>query len=289
MTRAIAVLCLVAFAHPAGAGPRRVLVLPLDGTADARTRAKLTTSVQRLARVIDGTVTPGDTTFAETAAAVGCDPSVPACADDVRATLGVDELVYGTANVEQGKVTIVLRRKAKGVAARDVTATVATSEPPERVEPALLPLFSSQAASPTTPELVPGPASSEPQAPPPVMQPPPPERKPMSRDRKFGIAAATGGGLLFVFGLASWASAASVNDEIENHDTDDREDFEELEELESRASTRAWAGNILVLGGLALGAYGGWLLWRDRDTQLTVSPAPIADGAAVMFTLGARP
>ncbi|MEJ7600980.1 MAG: hypothetical protein WKG01_23945 [Kofleriaceae bacterium] len=288
MTRTITVLCVMAFALPAIAGPRRVLVLPLDGSADAPTRARLTTSVQRLARVIDGIVLPGDTTFAETAAAVGCDPQVPACADDVRRTLGVDELVYGTANVDQSRITIVLRRKAKGAAARDVTATVSITDTPERVEPALLPLFSVSTAPVTTePVLVPAPVVGEPAQPPPLPQPT--ERKPMSRDRKFGIAAVAGGGLLVLFGLAAWSSASSVNDQIDNHDTADYQDFLDLQELESRASTRAWAGNVLVLGGLALGAYGGWLLWRDRDRQLTVTPAPIPGGAAVMFSLGARP
>ena len=295
MRRAIAVLCtFVLLELPVLAAPRRVLVLPIDGNADAATRQKLTTSVQRLARVIDGTVQPGDTTFAETAAAVGCDPKVPSCADDVRTTLGVDELVYGTANAEQGKVTIIVRRKAKDVALREVTTTMVATDSADKVEPALLPLFSATGTTTTT--------VTEPVEPitPPVTDPSQPttdpsqpttdrQREPMSTDKKYAIAAITGGGLLFVFGLASWASASSVNDQIENHDTDDFDDFQELEELESRAKTRAWAGNLLVLAGLALGGYGGYLLWRDHKSKLTVAPTPVdGGGAALTLTFGAR-
>ncbi|HEY5936550.1 MAG TPA: hypothetical protein VIU61_18000 [Kofleriaceae bacterium] len=295
MKRATAVLCLLLLELPALAAPRRVLVLPLDGNADAATRQKLTASVQRLARVIDATVQPGDTTFAETAAAVGCDPAVPACADTVRETLNVDELVYGTANVEGGKVTIVVRRKAKGADAREVKTTMAASDSIDQVEPALLPLFS---ASSTTQPAVTEPIK-EPDKPPTELPPvtgsgQPGEtqtrrdRTPMSTDKKFGIAAVVGGGLLLVFGLAAWGSAGDVNEQIDNHDTETYEDFQQLQELESRARTRAWAGNILVLGGLALGGYGGYLLWRDHKAKLTVTPTPVeGGGAALTFTYGA--
>jgi hypothetical protein len=294
MKRAIAVLCLLALELPVLAGPRRVLVLPLDGNADTATRQKLTASVQRLARVIDGTVQPGDTRFVETAAAVGCNPAVLSCADDVRTTLNVDELVYGTANVEQGKITIVVRRKAKGAEPREVTTTMATTDSPDRVEPALLPLFSASITTTVTePVGEPGqPPITEPGQPP--TEPTPPKddrpRTPMSIDKKYGIAAVAGGGLLFVFGLASWGSASSVNDQIDNHEIEDYEDFQELQELESRASKRAWAGNILVVAGLALGGYGGYLLWRDHKAKLTVAPTPVdGGGAALTFTYGALP
>lgn len=296
MKRAIAVLCLFLLELPALAAPRRVLVLPLDGNADAATRQKLTASVQRLARVIDATVQPGDTTFAETAAAVGCDPAVPACADNVRTTLNVDELIYGTANVEAGKVTIVVRRKAKGADAREVKTTMAATDSIDKVEPSLLPLFSATdtAQPPTVTEPIAPPDKPPTELPPVTTQPgtdpngPRRDGPPMSMDKKFGIAAVAGGGLLLVFGLAAWGSAGNVNEQIDNHPIEDYEDFLELQELESRASTRAWAGNILVVAGLALGGYGGYLLWRDHKAKLTVTPTPVeGGGAALTFTYGA--
>src|SRR5215208_6700504 len=90
----LAILVGLALTSSAVAGPHKVLVLPLDGDAAPELRAKYSASVQRLARTLDGKVTPGDVTFTDTATAIGCDPKTPKCAEDVRATLGVDELVY---------------------------------------------------------------------------------------------------------------------------------------------------------------------------------------------------
>ena len=59
-------------------------------------------------------VTVGDTTFNETAAAVGCSPDAPECAEQVRTTLAVDELVYGTADTADGSTTIVVKRVSAG-------------------------------------------------------------------------------------------------------------------------------------------------------------------------------
>jgi len=61
--------------------------------------------VQKLARKTAGNVANGDTTFAETAAAVGCDPAAADCAETVRTTLGVDELVWGTATWTNARPT----------------------------------------------------------------------------------------------------------------------------------------------------------------------------------------
>ena len=81
------------------AAPRKVLVLKLDGNADPAERARLQGEVARLAHEDNVVVTMGDTTLAETASLVGCDPAAPACLESVRQTLGVDEIVYGTATV----------------------------------------------------------------------------------------------------------------------------------------------------------------------------------------------
>ena len=128
------------------AGPRSVQVLPIDGNADAATRKKITASVQKLARVIDGKLELGTTTFADTAAAVGCDPATPSCAESVRTTLDVDELVYGTATMQNGQVMVVVRRKAAGSAPREQMASMSAQDSPDRIEPTLLPLFTGKHA-----------------------------------------------------------------------------------------------------------------------------------------------
>src|SRR5204863_4779756 len=95
---------------------RKVLVLPLDGTASQAQRDALNAAVVKLAKdkLVGDDVTVGETTFNETAAAVGCDPALASCADQVRSTLAVDELVYGTATTENGTTTVTLNRVVAG-------------------------------------------------------------------------------------------------------------------------------------------------------------------------------
>ena len=206
----VALVVVLALAAQAIAGPNKVLVLPIDGDADPAIRTKLTASVQKLARIIDGQVRPGGTSFAETAAAVGCDPLTPECAENVRTTLGVDELVYGTANVQQGQVTVVVRRKVKDAPPREVTTTLAIADSPERLEPVLFPLFSG--TGPIEPVKTPTDGKLPDAKLPDVQLPdgkrpdgsePLPAPKPRAtRERNLGIAATAGGGVLVLAGLA---------------------------------------------------------------------------------------
>lgn len=274
----LALLALLALTASAVAEPGKVLVLPLDGDADPELRAKYSASVQRLARTLDGKVTPGDATFSDTATAIGCDPKAPTCAEDVRATLGVDQLVYGTVTKEGGKLVLVVRRVAKGKQRREVTTTLEASDSPARAESALLPLFQESADQPV----------EEAQPPPPEEQPPevPVEtpRTPVRRQKVLGYTAIAGGGTLLLISFALWSSASGLEDDIAGYSVDDRGDFEALRELEDTASTRAWTGNALFLVGLAAGGLGGWLLYRDHKAQQTVvAPAPVPGGAALML------
>jgi hypothetical protein len=273
-----ALIALLALTTSAVAGPGKVLVLPLDGDADPATRAKYSASVQRLARTLEGQVTPGDATFTDTATAIGCDPKTPKCAEDVRATLGVDHLVYGTVTKEDGKLVLVVRRVSKGKQHREVTATVEASDSPSRAEPELLPLFQESADQP---------ADGAP--PPPEQPPPPPEtppetpRTPIRREKVLAYTAIGGGATLLLISFALWSSASGLQDDIDAHPVSDVDDFASLVELEDTARTRAWTGNALFLAGLAVGGLGGWLLYREYKTQHTVvAPAPVPGGAALM-------
>src|SRR6188768_1146245 len=120
--RAAIVLFVVGFALLASvaAGPRKVLVLPVDGNAPAEQRTTIDSEILGLAKAnMDGDVTAGDTTFADTATAVGCSADDAECAQTVIKTLSVDELVYGTATTESGTTTVTVHRVAKGEAPRD--------------------------------------------------------------------------------------------------------------------------------------------------------------------------
>lgn len=306
-----ALLVVLALVAPATAGPRhRVIVLPIDGNADAATRTKLTQSVQRLARVIDGEVAPGNTTLAETAAAVGCDPEKPACVDQVRTTLGYDEVVYGSATKKDADITVVVHRSAKGKEPRSVTATLGAKDAAEKVEPTLLPLFSggTTAATPTPPPTTEdkqpdtteqSTTQAQTQATTTTAQadggtqvtgtqdmttPPATEGKTHLR-RNLALTAAGGGALMVLIGLGLWSSASSLQGDIDNHPTDSVEDLQDLVALEDKAQSRAIYGDLMVLGGLALGGVGGWILWKDHKAQhMSVTPTPVDGGAAVTFS-----
>lgn len=119
------------------AAPHKVLVLPLDGNAEPALRGRVNSTLQRLARRLPGEVSIGDATYGETAAAVGCDPAAPTCADAILTTLGVDELIFGTVSPSGTQTTVVIRRVKAGSPAQTSRATLVGDEPPDQVDGAI--------------------------------------------------------------------------------------------------------------------------------------------------------
>ena len=301
---AIAAVALgLVMATTAAAAPRKVLVLPVDGNADAATRSRLTAQIARLARGLDGEVGTAEATFADTALAVGCDPRAPRCSDEVIATLGVDELVWGTATRDGAQTRLVVRRAGKGGPAREVSTTVAAGEPSERIDARIAPVFAAAAVAPPPPG--PEAAIARPPSPPEPTVPPPAEAAPARvdsgsvapsgplapagpvdrRDRNVGIGLVAGGAVSLALGVALWASYASLQSQIDDHDTDSRADFDDLTALEDRAATYAIAGDIAVVVGVAAGGLGAYYLIRHRRHRVAVAPAAFAHGAGLTLTI----
>jgi len=280
------VLGIAVLTATVAAGPHKVLVLPLDGNADAATKAKLDTIVQDLAKSIPGEVANGDTTLAETASAVGCAPNKSACIDTVLSTLAVDEIVWGTATTADGQTTVVVRRATKGTPAQSQTAIVASSEQPEAAEPRLGPLFGvtptvvPPVGSGSAAELGSDAGSGSAPAPAPVV--------PWSQQKKLGVGLAIGGSALVVVGLALWASESGVQSDIDNAPTSTPADIQRLKDLESKASGYAWGGNIAMVLGLGAGGYGAYLLWKDHKEHTMLTPAPPPSGTGMTFVLRGR-
>lgn len=273
----LALVVLAAIGGDAAAANGKILVLPVDGTADAATRAKLTAQIVRLARALDGQVTTGDTTFADTALAVGCDPELAGCRDDVLATLAVDELVWGTATKDGRQTRLVVRRTAKGAAPREIATTIAVSDAPDRIEAGVAALFAPPPPPPPPPASSPPPIVALP-----VARPPSPEHH---HDRNIGIVLTVTGGVALGVGAVLWASYGSLQDQIDAHPTRSRADFDDLTALEDRAATRALAGDLLVGAGLIAAGAGAYYLLRRHDDRVAITPAPIAHGAALTLTI----
>lgn len=299
-TAIVALVTAVAFVTSVAAGPRKVLVLRLDGDAPADQKSQLDESVQAMARAkLAGDVTIGDTTFLETATAVGCDAKDPACAETVRSTLSVDELVYGSATVQDGNTTVTVYRITKDAPPATQTTVIAATEPGAQAEPALEPVFTdgssgSDSSSDNLGSAATGSGSdvdagtdvaSESAAP----APSPRSNFFDTRERKLGVGLAGGGVIALVIGFSLWASKSDLQDQIDSHPTRTYADFQDLTALEDRASSRALWGNLMVGLGLALGGAGAYYLYKDHQNRsATLTPAPVESGSGMTLVFAGR-
>jgi hypothetical protein len=295
----------------ATAGGHKVLVLPIDGDADPALRKQLTSLVVSLARSEGGDVTTGDTTFAETAAAIGCDPHAPACSEQVRAGLNVDEIVFGSAFSGGGQTTAVISKAEKGQPRRDQTLSIGAHQKADSAEATLLPMFGGPAQEPK-PEA--GSASGSGSASEPgsgsgsgsgsdiatgsgagstvVANAEPHSTFLSTRDSQLGFGLVAGGGLAFLLGLALWSSESGLQDQINSAPNNTSAQIASLRDLEDRASTKAWEGNFLVFAGLAAAGIGTYYLIKDHEVHATVTPiGPVTPGdhaAGAAVVLGGR-
>lgn len=274
-TAIVALVTAIALVSSVFAGPRKVLVLPLDGNAPAAQKSQLNDSVAKMAKTkIDGDVTIGDTTFAETAAAVGCDPASADCAETVRSTLAVDELVYGSAKTDGGQTTVTVYRAQQGSAPTSQISVIAETDSGDKAEPGIEPVFTGVPATAA--------AAGSVEA----------RRRPSgnffdTRERKLGVGFAAGGVVLIAIGLSYWSAEGDLQDQIDSHPTRTLADLQSLQELEDRAGDKAMWGNILVGVGLGLGAVGGYFLYKDHQNRsTTLTPAPVEAGTGMTLVLG---
>jgi hypothetical protein len=280
-------LVVVGIGH---AAPRKVLVLPLDGSIDPTLRSKLNTTLAQAARGLGGAITVGDTTFEETAIAIGCDAAVPACAEHVRTTLGYDVLVWGTVSTSADRTVLVVRRASAGSTPRTDRVELTA---PEQADDKLGPVFGRPPPAPAKRNVPVPPPPPAPEEAPPSVAPvaliapvaPPPAYDNSKRNRGI-VFAAVGGGLVLA-GIAVWSAQASTQDAIDSAPTNTADDFRHLEDLEGRARNLALAGDLLVVGGIALGGYGAWVLYQDRaERRVVVVPRVTATTAGL--ALGGR-
>jgi hypothetical protein len=342
MTRALLSLCVLAALAGSAAAEKKIQVLQADGRADAKVRAKINAAVVALAKTTGDQVAPGDITFADTAAAVGCNPDEAACKDEVLGMLSVDEIVITTVTPKPGGFEVSVRRVAKGGASREATSFVAA----DRLDKldTIAPLFSTSAPPPVAPLT---PAVAPPAAPPPTGTPPPPagtpppttpavttkpaspetgpgtapavppsttappavtadprtspiitrpgpgpDDRPGGRRRLHKIGMASGGGMLLV-GMILWASAASVQGDIDAAPVGTKAQLIELQDLERKGDTYAGLGNLFVVGGLVLGGVSTYYFVkgsRRRATSARLVPTVFdRGGGGLAFTIGGSP
>jgi hypothetical protein len=307
----IAILC---FAQVAMAGPHQVLVLKSEGTADTASRTNIDTHVLRIAKNVDGKVEPGEITFTEAAAVVGCNPSDPPCKDEVLTTLGVDEIVATTVTATPTGLNVTVRRISKKGPPVAAQTTIAAGKPADaKLNADIGPMFGlTVAPPPAEPPVVDktAPAKQPPPPPPPRVadqstEPlndvtaapngaiaPPPEGPPRSR-RLQKIGMGVGGGFVLL-GILMWASAADVQGQIDDKpEPSSPADFNELRDLEKKGDDIAGAGNLFFLVGAGLGgvsAYYYWKAGKQSNAQTArIAPAAFPGGGGVTLTIGGLP
>jgi hypothetical protein len=324
--RALVAAVIVA-SHAAVADPKHVLVLHSEGNADAAARAKIDVQVLKLAKNIEGNVEPGDITYSDASAAVGCSATDQTCKDEVLATMGVDELVVTTVGAgASGELKVTVRRYAKAAPAREAVTTIPVGQPADaKMNTDIGPLFGVVTVAPPPPappppvdkpaklpdpaivdanpgEARPADVATTPAAPAPAVRTAqvdtvsaaPSNRiedHAVAHDRRplYGFAA---GGALMLIGVSLWYEASLTQDDINNAPTPRTpNDFKKLTDLESSGDTYALLGNVSFVGGVALAAVSGYFFWRDRAhhgvQHARLVPAVFDHGAGIALGIGA--
>jgi len=105
------------------------------------------------------------------------------------------------------------------------------------------------------------------------------------RQRNLGVALTAGGGAVFIVGLALWGGASSTQSQVDAHPINNASDIADLKALERTTLAYAVVGDILVVAGLALGGYGGWVLYKDHKARsLLVTPTPMEHGGGIAIS-----
>jgi hypothetical protein len=304
MKRALAALLVLTIgAQSAAADPHKMLVLLAEGRADAATRTKIDGAVLKLAKASEAQVTPGDITYSDAAAAVGCNPDDRACKDEVLGMLAVDEIVFTTVTPKPGGFEVAVHRVTKGNASRDAQMMVATGQPADHLD-GIAALFSTMPttpgpAEPTTPagpplagppQPLPGPVTD---APPPAPLQPRDEPDDHSGRRRLEIVGMAGGGTMLLLSLVLWGQASNLQGQIDNAPKRTHADLAYVADLENSGDAFAAWGNVMFIGGAIVGGISGYYFWKDRSAQRSriarITPTVFDHGAGIALTLGGSP
>jgi hypothetical protein len=317
------VAIVVAFAVLAGtaAAETKVMILQSEGRTDGATRKKVDAALIKMAKTGSDTVLPGEITYSDATAMVGCKPGEAACNDEVLATLAVDEIVYAQVNPKPGGVEVVVKRVGKSGASKEAT-TVVAADKVDNLD-AVGTVFGKQAPTPTGPPKPTGPTPpptnptvigpnppTNPETPQPdkPVEPPKPVEpvKPVDSkpapgpidqpeghwyDRRKVVLGgmATGGGMVLL-GIILWGTAASDQSDIDSFKVRNRDDLQRLKDLESSADAKAGWGNFFFLGGLAVAGVSTYFYIRQRRahhaTTTAIVPTVFDHGAGVTFSFG---
>jgi hypothetical protein len=261
-----------------------VLVLSFQGPDAAKVQATVSTILRNSGH----STAPGDTTYEDAAAVLGCNAGSDECGEEVCSTLEVEEIVFGTI-AKNGDVVIF--RVARGKPRQQVHVR---TEPGQSVEAALAPalqeLFNESTAAerPADPPLLDPTMPPDPLVTPAAMPAIPVSSGPTDPDRryvKWSIVAWAGSGAAGVATLLFWIRAGSLQDEL-----DRTTNAAARRDLDDRANAASTVGTSMAVASVGLAGLGTlfWIMDRRqrRASGTSIGPMLVPGGAGVLVTLG---
>lgn len=295
MRFALAAAILVA-ASTAHAG-RSITVFPLSSgklpAALAKAPQKMT---EALAKLVDAEV--ANVPIEDAAGLLDCDPEATPCLETVSRSVKAKRIVFGSISTdEDGGVKVTVTRFDPGPDRQQRTFSLVSTTADgmaEELARVAAPLFGKRQVEVDEPLPSDDPVEKDDKDDKdPILDPP-------KRDAPHGTITPTtwgilgGGGAVTGLGVLFLVQASGIADDVRAARHDTPEDFAKLTALEDKGSTRQKLGVAFTAVGLVALGYGIYRLIDERKappaeaTTLRVTPVPIEDGAALVFTLGLR-
>lgn len=289
-----------------GSAEANVVVMSFQGHDAAKVRSAVSAALESSGHA----VTPGDTSFDDAAVLIGCDPKSDACAEEVLATLSIDEAVFGSSS-KSGEITISRIERGKPRRQAKVKLGPGQSLSAAAVAPAVQKLYDAPSARPAPASEPPPPPPSSEQAAERIAKRPVSGRSGPRGEAELSSSAAggsrpyrtwaivswSGAGVAAMAGLLFWINAGDLQDDIDRAPTETQDDLNELRDLEDRAESSSDWGNAMMVVGAGLAGVGTYLWVKDRRAKrtsgarasLTPSLSPSlfpGGGAGLVLTFG---
>jgi hypothetical protein len=278
---------------PARAGAD-TLVFPVEG-ADSATNARLTRAL--VAGADSEKPRLADTPLGEAASLLECNASDRACLDSMAQAMEASALLSASVRPDGAKLAAHITFHSRGQApqTRDVDLPSEPEAAASLLERNVRALLRGEGPVVDAAEPTPAPAPTETPTDAGVVGAAGPESPPgFSFQRvplwSWGIA---GSGLVLVgIGAVFAVKANGLESDVESAPRETVADFEHLRNLEDEGDSATALSKVLLIGGgLALLAGGALIVWQgtsptaeERGRSLTLSPAPLRDGAGLVLS-----
>lgn len=289
--RALAsMMLLVATTAGASAGSS-ITVFPLSAgklpAALSKAPQKMTDA---LAKLVEAEV--ANVPIEDAAGLLDCDPEATACLEAVSRSVKAKRIVFGAISTdEEGAIKVTVTRFDPGPDRQQRTFTLVSTTADgmaEEIARVAAPLFGKPKVDVDEPPPGHDPKDVEPEDP----LGDPPKGTPHGSISGLTWGLLGGGGAATALGVLFLVQASGIADDVRSAKHDTPDDFARLTALEDTGRTRQYLGaGFLAVGSVAL-AYGIYRAVSEHKAPasearaMRITPVPLEDGAALVFTVG---